>query len=418
MMRYVIAIALSSLAIGQATVEGTIRASDGRALAAVSVSIGDVSTRTDAAGKYRFDSVRAAKCTVRAQIAGYAEASSGPFELDGKTTKQVDLTLVPQAAFFDEPNFVVAGVTDTVNRGGHGSETVVRSTEALTKAASSLAKETAAQSEESLRAALEHDPSNAELHHSLGAVEEKKGNALEAAREYQRAAELSATENNLFDWGTELLTHRAAAQASEVFAQGHRLFPGSVRTLLGLGAALYALGSYDEAAQRLFEASDLHPTDPAPYLILGQIDNAQIRQLDGFGERMERFARLRPQDAWATYYFAAILWDRQRAEQAESLLEKALSLDPGLADAYLLRGIVCASRKDFSKAIASFQKAIDLGTLKIEAHYRLGQAYQQVGDKTKAHQEFAIFEELRKTTAAEEERQRNQIQQFVFALRQ
>ena len=59
----------------------------------------------------------------------------------------------------------------------------------------------------------------------LGDVEEKLGNSLEAVREYQRAAELNPSEANLFDWGTELLIHRAFEPATEVFNEGNRLFP-------------------------------------------------------------------------------------------------------------------------------------------------------------------------------------------------
>ena len=121
-------------------------------------------------------------------------------------------------AFYDEPKFTVAGVTDATNLGGHGSGAVQRNTEALTNEAILLKKESPAGSqlpsfdaraEKSLRASLEHDPGNAELHHSLGVAEEKLGNPLEAVRQYQRAAELDPSESNLFDWGAELLLHHA-----------------------------------------------------------------------------------------------------------------------------------------------------------------------------------------------------------------
>ena len=96
-------------------------------------------------------------------------------------------------AFYDEPKFTVAGVTDATNLGGHGSGAVQRNTEALTNEAILLKKESPAGSqlpsfdaraEKSLRASLEHDPGNAELHHSPGVAEEKLGNPLEAVRQY------------------------------------------------------------------------------------------------------------------------------------------------------------------------------------------------------------------------------------------
>jgi tetratricopeptide (TPR) repeat protein len=125
----------------------------------------------------------------------------------------------------------VAGVTQATNGGVHGSDTVWRLTEALAKATASLSQE-------------------------LHGRDEKLGNALEAVREYQRAAELNPSESNLFDWGAELLTHRAADPAIEVFTRGNRLFPRSARMLLGLAVACYARGSYDQAARHFFEAAD------------------------------------------------------------------------------------------------------------------------------------------------------------------
>ena len=56
-------------------------------------------------------------------------------------------------------------------------------------------------------------------------IEEKQGNPLEAVREYQRAAETNPSESNYFNWGAELLVHRAAEPAIEVFSKGARLFP-------------------------------------------------------------------------------------------------------------------------------------------------------------------------------------------------
>ena len=48
---------------------------------------------------------------------------------------------VTSPAFFDEPRFTVAGVTDTTNLGGHGSDTVVRNREALAQATASLSRQ-------------------------------------------------------------------------------------------------------------------------------------------------------------------------------------------------------------------------------------------------------------------------------------
>src|SRR6266403_4048005 len=206
-------------------------------------------------------------------------ATAGPVNVLPKETRKIDLVLISTRAsappgglpgkpapgkpdaqapeFFDEPQFTVAGVSQATNSGGHGSDTVLRTTEALAKATISLSKESSVGSnsttsyvtESSLRAAVTRNPKDPELHHLLADVEEKLGHPLQAVREYQRAAELDPSEQHLFDWGTELLTHRALEPATEVFTKGNRVFPKSVRMLVALGVSWYARGSYDQAGQ-------------------------------------------------------------------------------------------------------------------------------------------------------------------------
>jgi tetratricopeptide (TPR) repeat protein len=435
-----------------ATLQGWIRDEHARPVPSAAVSLSSslssdfpgqtLIAHADAAGSYRFAELRAGTYRLRAEMPGYGTASFGPFVLAAKESKQVDLTLPSAGApagtaeFFEEPNFIVAGVADANNRGGHGSAAVARSTEALAKAAATLSAASskgpvpepegspASANEKTLREALDREPADARLHHALGNLEEARGNALEAAREYQRAAELDTSETNLFDWGTELLTHRAAEPSTEVFAKGNRLFPRSARMLLGLGAALYARGSYDEAARRFFAAVDLNPDDPGPYLFLGKVASAGITPLDGSVQRLSQFARLQPGNPLANYYYAAVLWkrwngpqDRQTTAHVQSLLAKAVRLDPSLADAHLLLGILYFSLLDFRKAIGCYQKAIAADAQLAEAHYRLAQAYQRTGEKLKARAEFDRYEQLVKTSAAQEERQRSEVQQFVFAMR-
>ena len=524
---------------GSATLQGSVMDSRGLPIAAATVYLeakGGTQTltaHTDSGGSYRFSALRDGVYKLRAEMAGYGGASFDPCVLEPKETKKVDLTLEPATAatpqnsspgtssgtpgaekpqFFDEPKFTVAGVTEAMNPGGHGSDTILRTTEALAKETASLGSTTAnaessssrmpaspssnAAAEESLRAEAEHEPGKfelnyrlgkmlvndgkaqealpylerasqlksgdyesayelalaladageyerarteaqtllvapnraarqqqAELHHLLGNIQEKLGNPLEAVREYQRAAELDPSEANLFDWGTDLLMHRAFEPAIEVFTQGNRLSPRSARMLAGLGVAWYARGAYDQAAQRLCEASDLNPDDPNPYLFLGKMQTVETMQSGCIVERLGRFARLQPDNALANYYYALSLSKREDSQDAnnvglvESLLEKAVRLDSKLAAAYLQLGILHSQQGESSKAISAYQKAIEANPQSEEAHYRLAQAYSRAGEKVKAQTELQLYEQLSKKTAEEVDSERREIQQFVYTLR-
>jgi tetratricopeptide (TPR) repeat protein len=264
----------------------------------------------------------------------------------------------------------------------------------------------------------------AELHHLLGDIEEKSGNPLEAVRQYQRAAELDPSEPYFFDWGSELLLHRAVEPAIEVFNKGNRLFPHSARMLVGLGVAWYSNGSYDQAAQRLCEASDLNPGDPKAYLFLGKIQSVETTQSECSTERLARFAKLQPENALANYYFAVNLWKRRKGPddaeslaQAESLLKKSVALDSRLGIGYLQLGVLYSERGDFSRAVLSYQEAIKVNPELEEAHYRLAQAYKRTGDKVRAEQELQLYYQISKKKDEAVERERRESRQFVYTLR-
>jgi Tfp pilus assembly protein PilF len=99
------------------------------------------------------------------------------------------------------------------------------------------------------------------------------------------------------------------------------------------------------------------------------------------------------------------------------LLERALQLDPKLADAHLQLAIIYSARNNFEPAIAAFQKAIAIDPKLEEAHYRLAQTYTRIGEKQKAQKEFEIHDHLLKESAAQVEQERRQVQQFVIELR-
>jgi tetratricopeptide (TPR) repeat protein len=275
-------------------------------------------------------------------------------------------------------------------------------------------------------------PDEADLRRVLGDLDEKLEDPLEAVREYQRAAGLDASEQNYFAWGAELLLHRAVAPALEVFGQGVRLHPDSARMLAGLGAALYTSGSVEEAAERVCAASDLSasdspsdsPSGAAPYLFLGEIQEATSTPLPCIEQKLARFAQDEPENAFANYYYALALWKRDRGaenpdalRQVETLLLKSSTIDPKLDLAYLQLGNLYFARGAFQEALAAYQKAAGANPAGSEAHYRLGLTYKRIGEGAKAQREFEEYKQLDKAETAAIERQRRELRQFIFVLK-
>jgi tetratricopeptide (TPR) repeat protein len=459
------------------TIEGTVRDAQGKPVGGASVKLSKaeqprlVETKTKADGTFLISWGDAGSFSVRATKPGFRDGVAERVALTAGQKKHLELVLgdlagandgggqskakgatghgatghgatghgatgngatgngVPTMELEDAPNFTVAGVTDWSNAGLHGSATTSKASDALTRETVELKSESSGtkdRSSGSSPAAVERNANEAEADRRRlsGDVEERSGNPVAAVGEYERAVRLDPSEENYFAWGSELLLHKAPQQAAEVFSTAASKHPNSVRILAGLGAALFASGSYAEAAQRLCQASDLNPDAAALYLFLGQMEKAANESLPCAREKLARFAREHPGDALANYYYAVSLWKGEResgspagARQTEALLESAVRLNPGFAAAYLQLGMVRIARGNFAEAIVVLKKAVELDEGSADAHYQLGLAYKRNGQQAQAEHEFTAYKAAQSREAADLERQRRELRQFLIVLK-
>jgi len=324
--------------------------------------------------------------------------------------------------FSDEAHFTVAGVTDTTSLGGHGSDPVRRNSDALSKETAHLSGTTSGASDEAAIREKLGQGENADLRFQLAEIEEKSGRSLDAVNDYQRAAQLDPSEPHLFAWGAELLLHRAFEPAIEVFGKGQKLYPDSVRMILGLGAATYATGSADQAKRIFLQACDIAPTDPTPYLFLGRVQATESELPAGWTERLKRFLEIEPKNAQAHYFYAVALTKKPTSPEqlvlAESQLKTAVALDGRLGDAYLELGILASRRGDLPGAAMYLQKAVEYTVLPDDAHYRLAQVYRRMGETEKARQETELYRQASEKKKQQVEQERHELQQFVYTLRE
>ena len=262
----------------------------------------------------------------------------------------------------------------------------------------------------------------AELHNLLAQIEEKDGNFIAAAREFQAAAHLEPSESNLFDWGGELLVHRTLDPAVEVFKQATERYPQSSRLMVALGMAYYARGNYDDAVKAFLRGADLDPHDARCYKFLSRAYDSSPSQAAEVIERFRRYAQMQPDNGMALYYYAMSLWKGKRAQDPEFepgsidlLLRRAIAADPKLAEAHLQLGNLAADQGKFAEAIPEYQRALELNSDLSDAHYRLGQAYVRTGQKERAQEQFEVYQQLRTQHLADLEKQRADIRQFVYS---
>lgn len=261
-----------------------------------------------------------------------------------------------------------------------------------------------------------------ELHNLLGQIDERDGKYIAAANDFQAAAHLDPSEDNLFNWGSEMLLHRTYEPAITIFQDGVARYPQSPRMQIGLGLAEYSRGKYDAAIAALLTAADLNPSDPRCYVFLSKAYNSSPLQADAVTRRFQLYAEREPNNALAQYYYAVSLWKGKRVEDpgtslptVEALLRRAIALDDSLAPAHLQLGDLLSDQRRYEQAVPQYQRALELDPTLSDGYYRLGIDYVHTGDREKAQKEFAVYQKLRAEHLAESEKERAEVQQFVYS---
>ena len=432
------------------TIEGSVRTTAGEPVAEALVTLRQATEtkvsqiRTDVHGSFAFAISQPGTFSIAAEKSGFRKGEPQSISAQ-KSRNHIDLVLTPiqsesaKLEFDDKPSFAIAGVTDWSGAGGHGSETGLRTSEALTtqtlalNASAAKAGEPASgdgESEAALRQEREQIQKSlaggdqADLHRKLGDIDERLKDPAAAEHEYEQAVRIDPNESNYFAWGTELLLHRASAPAVQVFEKGIAGHPKSARLHAGLAAALYANGSTEQAMASACRASDLEPDRVELYALLAEMEKTATSAFPCIAQNLKRFLTLQPENALANYYYAMTLWREQRTSSSsaqvanvERLLEKAVSLDSHFAEAFLQLGELHEQKGEIQQAANDFESCIATSPELAECHYRLGLAYRRQGEAVKADTEIKEYQQAQSAENANVERRRNGLRQFLIVLK-
>jgi len=160
------------------------------------------------------------------------------------------------------------------------------------------------------------------------------------------------------------------------------------------------------------------------FFFLGKMLRTEKTTSNEEAEKLHRFVTLQPQNAEANYYYAVALGKRlddpagqSRASEIESLLKRSVQLDPRFAAAYLQLGIFYSERHEDPRSVTALEEAVQADPQMEEPHYRLAQIYRQLGEMDKSKRELQSYERLSKESEQKAERERHEIRQFIYTLR-
>ena len=159
------------------------------------------------------------------------------------------------------------------------------------------------------------------------------------------------------------------------------------------------LGDHHAEIRRLKTAIALDQTAGAAFLALGNLYSHLVRPLAA-SQALEVGLQIHPGDVEALDDLALVFLGMRRLPRAIQTYERLLALDSTRVSAHANLGTALALSGEPNRALAAFDRALDLDPGFAPAHMGLARVYGQLGRAEEASAAMAEFERLRKAQPA------------------
>ena len=145
-----------------------------------------------------------------------------------------------------------------------------------------------------------------------------------------------------------------------------------------LGAALQAMGRFEEAIDSYNQAIQIYPNDPDTHYNIG-LAFYNLRQLDSAVNSYKKAIQINPNYVEAYNNLGVALKDLKQLEKSIQSCVKAIQLKPDYAEAYNNLGAAFQDLSRLDEAVKNYNKAIQLKPDYAIAYSSLGVALQKLG---------------------------------------
>jgi tetratricopeptide (TPR) repeat protein len=198
-----------------------------------------------------------------------------------------------------------------------------------------------------------------------------------------------------FEYAQRLLRKQDFTQAANVLDGALRTHPKDAQLLLALGVARYGQRRFDDAADCFLQVIRVDPSIEQPYIFLGKMLDQAGTHLDQITKAFESWGARNPQNAQAQMLLAkARLVNDPKDAEAETLLERSVSLDSSNWEAHYELGVLLAAKRDYQKAVAELSRASELDPKQPMPHYHLARVYDRLGETERAKAEREAHQAL------------------------
>ena len=247
-----------------------------------------------------------------------------------------------------------------------------------------------------LRRAVELRPNTADFVNNLGIVELEQGDLEAAASAFAKALtlnpQLAAAHHNL---GLVRQKRHEFEPAAACFRQAIALAPNHVNAHLNLSNALSDMGRHGEAVAQLRKLIEIAPISREAHFNLA-VALTKAGRFEEAERESRRVLDIDPRFAPAHENLGALLSTLGRFDEAVAAYEAALAIQPDYPEAIL--GLTRASKVHSTATVAQQIEsllAVDRPAKeRALLHFALGKIYDDLGDYTRAFENYRIGNEL------------------------
>jgi len=217
-----------------------------------------------------------------------------------------------------------------------------------------------------------------------GMLYENEGKSKEAISSYQRAFTSDPSSAEILrKLGTTYLKARSFKKAKKFLFLALKKEPGNKKALQGLAILYLVQKKVNLAIEQYEKLVQLFPEDPSSYLILADL-YARKKNLPKALQFYRKSTTFFPENGILHYNYGFLLEQSNQEDAAERELEKAIELQPNFVRARLALAIIYEKRKKYSRAIAQYQKILNLDKTNPLIYQQLARLYLEVNERKEA----------------------------------